>query len=314
MNFGEVLSKAWQIVWKHKVLWLFGILASCSNASGGSGGSGNLRWSFSRGELPPQMQMYLDQIERIPEWQIVVIVGIALLVILILVVLAVFLSTIGRIGIIRGTQQADKGEARLTFGQLFRESLPYFWRVFLLNLLIGLAIAVIVFLFAVLVIIGAVLTLGIALLCLIPMVCLLVPLFWLVSVFIEQANIAIVVENLGIMDGLRRGWTVFRDNLGTMIVMGLILFLGVGLIGGLIIALPVFLIVIPAVSGAIIGTERAIGGGLLVAGLCFVAYLPVLLVLNGILTSYIESAWTLTFMRLTSAPRALEPLAEPVSG
>ena len=24
-NFGEVLSRAWQIVWKHKVLWIFGI-------------------------------------------------------------------------------------------------------------------------------------------------------------------------------------------------------------------------------------------------------------------------------------------------
>lgn len=311
MNYGEVLSKAWQIIWKHKVLWLFGILASCSNANGGSG---NFNYSLRRGELPPQMQSYLDQIERIPEGQIALIASIALVVILVLVVLAVFLSTIGRIGVIRGAQEADKGEARLMFGQLFRESLPYFWRVFLLNLLIGLAIAVIAFIFAVLAIIGAVLTLGIALVCLIPLICLFVPLFWLVSVVIEQANIAIVVENLGVMDGLRRGWTVFKDNLGTMIVMGLILYLGVGLIGGLIIALPVLLIIVPAVSGAIIGTERAIGGGLLIAGLCFVAYLPVLLVLNGMLTSYIESAWTLTFMRLTSAPKALEPLAEPVSG
>lgn len=311
MNYGEVLSKAWQIIWKHKVLWLFGILASCSNTSGGSG---NFNYSLSRREMPSQMQPYLDQFERLPEGQIALIVGIAVLVILVLVVLAVFLSTIGRIGVIRGAQEADKGEARLMFGQLFRESLPYFWRVFLLNLLIGLAIALLFILFAVLVIIGAFLTLGVALVCLLPLICLLIPLSWLVSVVIEQANIAIVVENLGIMDGLRRGWTVFRDNLGTMIVMGLILYLGVGFIGGLIIALPVLLIIIPAVSGVIIGTERAIGGGLLIAGLCFVAYLPVFLALNGILTSYIESAWTLTFMRLTSAPKALEPLAEPVSG
>ena len=24
-NFGEVLTRAWQIIWKHKVLWIFGI-------------------------------------------------------------------------------------------------------------------------------------------------------------------------------------------------------------------------------------------------------------------------------------------------
>ena len=34
-NFGEVLTRAWQIIWKHKVLWIFGILASCARGGGG---------------------------------------------------------------------------------------------------------------------------------------------------------------------------------------------------------------------------------------------------------------------------------------
>jgi hypothetical protein len=50
---------------------------------------------------------------------------------------------------------------------------------------------------------------------------------------------------------------------------------------------------------------------LLITGLCFLAYLPFWLVLNGILTAYIESAWTLTYMRLTRRPTAIEPVAEP---
>ena len=29
INMGEVLTKAWQITWKFKVLWIFGILAGC---------------------------------------------------------------------------------------------------------------------------------------------------------------------------------------------------------------------------------------------------------------------------------------------
>ena len=36
MEIGEVLSRAWQIIWKHKVLWIFGILASCSSSNFGS--------------------------------------------------------------------------------------------------------------------------------------------------------------------------------------------------------------------------------------------------------------------------------------
>ena len=30
MDFSEVLGKAWRIIWKHKVLWIFGIFAGCA--------------------------------------------------------------------------------------------------------------------------------------------------------------------------------------------------------------------------------------------------------------------------------------------
>ena len=38
-NFGEVLTRAWQIIWKHKVLWIFGFLAGCGQ--GGTNFRGN---------------------------------------------------------------------------------------------------------------------------------------------------------------------------------------------------------------------------------------------------------------------------------
>lgn len=306
MNYGEVLSRAWQIIWKHKALWIFGILAGCGNVGGSSS---NVSYSFSEQDLTPAMENFLRGFERIPDWQIALLVGIGIVVMVVLVLLAVFLTTIGRIGVIRGTQQADEGATRLAFGQLFRNSLPYFWRVFFLNLLIGLVVVVIVFVGIILGMAGTVLTLGLALLCLIPLLCLVVPLSWLLFVLVEQANIAIVVENTSLIEGWRRGWQVFKDNLGTMIVMGLILYLGVALIGGLIIGFPVILFVLPALVAGLLGGENAFGSGLLVAGLCFVMYLPVLIVLNGILTSYIESAWTLTYLRLTGRKAALEPVS-----
>jgi len=89
-----------------------------------------------------------------------------------------------------------------------------------------------------------------------------------------------------------------------MIVMWLVLGLGVAGIGGFILALPLFLIVAPAVLGLMSDSQTAQGGGLRIAGLCFVAYLPVLIVLNGILRGYIETAWTLTYMRLTGRAAA----------
>lgn len=304
MNYGEVLSRAWQIIWKHKALWIFGILAGCGNVGSSSS---NVSYSLSEQDLTPAMENYLRGFESVPDWQIVVLLGIGIVVMVLLVLLAVFLTTIGRIGVIRGTQQADEGASRLGFGQLFRGSLSYFWRVFFLNLLIGLVVVVIVFVGIILGMAGTVFTLGLALLCLIPLLCLVIPLSWLLFVLVEQANIAIVVENTGVVEGWRRGWQVFKDNLGTMIVMGLILYLGVALIGGLIIGFPVLLFVLPALAAGLLGGESAFGSGLLVAGLCFVMYLPVWIVLNGILMGYIESAWTLTYLRLTGRKAALEP-------
>ena len=42
MNFDfiEVFTRAAKITWKYKVLWIFGILASCGRSSGGSSNSG----------------------------------------------------------------------------------------------------------------------------------------------------------------------------------------------------------------------------------------------------------------------------------
>jgi hypothetical protein len=311
MNIGEVLSKAWQIIWKHKVLWIFGILASCSNGSGGSNASSSFQSNGN--EFSSGVESFFNQT---PDWQLIMIGVIIFLVILVLVLLAIFLGTMGKIGLIRGTQQADQdAEAKLTFGELFSGSMPYFWRVFLLNLLVGLAIFVVAFIIAIIAFMATVATLGIGLICILPLICLLIPVAWFVNVIIEQSSIAIVVENLGIMDGLKRGWEIVKENAGTMIVMWLILVLGITTIGGLIIAIPLIMSIGTAVVPLLLGGEEAIKSSIILAGICFVAYLPIMIVLGGILRSYVGSAWTLTYMRLTSPPmpmdEVLEPLPEP---
>jgi hypothetical protein len=312
MNYGEVLSRAWQIIWKHKALWIFGILAGCGSTSGG-GGQGNLSYQFSgQDNMPPAMENFFRQFEQIPDWQIAPIVFIGILLVLLVVIVVVFLSTMGRIGMYRGTQLGDGGAERLSFGELFRGGLPYFWRVFLLNLLVGLVIFVVVLALTILGVLATAVTLGAFLICLIPLLCLAVPIGWLIGVWIEQSSIAIVVEDLGITAGLSRGWQVFRDNLATMILIGIILVIGVGLIGGIIIALPMVFAFAPLMVYAF-GADQSQYGGWVVSGLCFLLYLPVLIVLSGILNGYIKSAWTLTFLRLTGKPAALTTVQpEPV--
>lgn len=308
MEFGEVLSRAWQIIWKYKVLWIFGILAGCGTASGGAGSNSGYRFSSQSSNLPPEVNNFFQSGN---EGLVFTIIAIAIVVFILLVVLSLILGTIGRVGLIRGTQMGDQNAEHLAFSELFNESLRYFWRVLGLNLLVGIFLFVIYAILILGYIIAGVATIGIGFICLLPFICLLVPLGWVIQVILEQANVALVVENTGIMDAIQRGWNVVKMNVGPIILMGLILILGVGLIGGAIIALPIGVIILPALTGAIIG-GRALGGGLLIAGLCFVAYLPVLLILSGILRAYTSSAWTLTYLRLTrptARPASLVPAA-----
>lgn len=293
-NFGEVLTRAWQIVWKHKVLWIFGVFAACSRGNGGgSGGGGGGGGGAGPGGQPfPQLERTFEQtgqwIQDNP-WIIAVVV----LFVLVFIVLAFFLGTIGRIGLIRGTYQAERGAERLVFGELFSESMPYFWRVLGLSLLIGLA-----FLLLLLpLILFGVLTAGIGFACILPLVCILIPVGFAVSVIIEQANAAMVLENLGISDGLRKGWDVVRANIGPMIALGLILLIGSAVVG-FIFAIPIIVAVIPFIFGAANNTT----GPIWIAVACCALYFPVLLVLNGILTAYIQTVWALAYMRLTAPP------------
>ena len=73
----------------------------------------------------------------------------------------------------------------------------------------------------------------------------------------------------------------------------------IGFAVGILVALPVFIILVPAFIAFMAGGNNPSFTPLVIAGLCIVAYIPVSLVANGILTAYLESVWTLTYLRLT---------------
>ncbi len=318
MDFGEVLSKAGQITWKYKVLWIFGILAGCSESSSGGSGGGNFNsggrnmpgGNFPGGMVPPQL---IEAMRWVEENVALFVIGICCFVLL-FTALRVFLGTIGRIGLIHGTQRADQEAAPiLTFGEVFSQSRRYFWRIFGLDFLMG----VIVFAFILLIMAAAVLpflptimagngsnsdALGgsmaaffvIFFMCL---CCILLPVGIVVGIVLQMVYTAIVVDNLSIGAGISKGWQVFKSNLGNVALMWLLL----GILGGIvgfIISLPLIAAMLPVLL-AFTGAENGVRNGLIGAAVCCAVYLPILLLLSGILRTYVQSGWTLTYLRLT---------------
>ena len=313
MDFGKVLTRAWHIIWNNKIIWLFGILASCGQQAGFSGSGSNYSTDSSSfngprdGNLPDWLrQLFINlerTVERTPDETFIGIAVALVCLAFLIAIIAFVLSVFGRLSVIKGALRADAGET-LTFAQLWDDGKAYFGRGLGLNLLLSLAVFLVGLLFAIIAVVFSVATLGIGILCLLPILCLLLPLGIAYSVYVEMANVALVAEDLTISDALRRGWEVMRANLGNIAVMAIILLIGGGLVS-FVFALPLIAVAAPAVIGLIANEGQAFGTGLAIsAGLLIIA-IPVMTLLGGILRSYVLSAWTLTYTELSAGATAI---------
>lgn len=298
MNIGDILSRAWKIVWKHKILWLFGILASCGQASGSSsGGSSGGGSGGSQAAAPHLPTGWLADIGNL-EWAwIMLLIAAGVVFVIFMMFVLMTLNTVGRVGVVRGALQAEEGKEKLTFGELLSGVKPFFWRILGLNLLIGISVFALAFLGVIALAFITIITFGVGLLLILPLLLLFVPLMWMVVVLQEQANVALIVEDIKILEALKRSWQVVVSKPANYLVMGLILILGVGLLGLVIIGLPMLLVFIPMIIGFMVNEQAAINTGLIFSGVCFVAYMPFLLAVVGIMRSYIITSWTLSYLQ-----------------
>ena len=77
------------------------------------------------------------------------------------------------------------------------------------------------------------------------------------------------------------------------------------LVLGIIIALPIFIVVFPTIFAFAMGEGQSFTP-LYLAFACICLYTPISWVLNGVLTTFTQSAWTLTYLRLTQEPESPE--------
>lgn len=303
LDFGNILTRAWNIAWRNRVLWLFGVLAGCGRGGGGGFDRSSLPIT-PEGQfvLPPELERTFDNID--PTVFIVAALCLGLLIFVIVVVA----QTLGIGGLIGGIDRADAAGS-VSFGEAWSIATAKFLPLLGLTLIIAVITIIAVLIVIVPGVILSVATFGLGLLCFLPLICIFVIIAMLFGLVVQFAQIGVVVDNLPVFDSLRRGWEVFRANLANTIILAIIVGV-IGIVVSLVLALPLLLVVLPAIAGiAGFATEnQALGmGGLIFALVCFCLYLPVLVVLSGILQAWMTSAFTLaykTFTRPAAAPPA----------
>jgi len=294
MNYGKVLSRAWNIIWDHKYLILLGVLVALGSGGGGGGTSATGNFNFEDGfQEPPRM----PDLPRMPELPVPggIAIGLVVVIVIALIVVAMLfwaLSTIARGGLIAGADAADEGR-RLGFGGAWNAGWRKGWRL----LGIGIIPAIPGFLLALIGIAVGAAAGGFAYLAgeqmaglpfagvgvvLVGLACIVVPLALILGLLRTFANRACMLEDLGVIASYRRGLEVLLDNLGPAIILFLIQ-IAIGLALAIVGFLP----------------------GILLA-LCCLLW-PLLLAIEGGISAYFSTAWTLAWRAWTGKTSFEEP-------
>lgn len=313
----QIAQQAWQITWKHKILWVFGFFFSF----GLGGGGGNFNFdanSFSSGgnapTVPPELLRSLEDL--LANTTMLAGLGFLLICVSLLLSLAFYaLAVMGRGGLIVGTRLASANGA-VTFGEAWRGAARRFWTLVGVNLLIGSPIIVLSLVLTISAV-GAGIGLiagatgemtelagvsAIFLLCLTPLLCIVPFVSLFTNFFSTLASLNAVIEDLGVMAAIRRAWAVLTQNPVDVVVLGVVLAFAQG-IASFIIGLPIALVVLGGMGAGMAtalgtGSMDALVGPLVVAGLCLVAYLPVLWVLTSMVLTWVNAAWALAYEKL----------------
>jgi hypothetical protein len=361
MNHQAILKRAWNILFSYKTLWVFGIVLALTTASssGGGGGSSNRgnnngnNFNFPSDRIPglqPQLSrlghdltaswnQFVNDVTtsngaNLP-WEIIIPIAVFLFL---LVVGFTIAHLVSKVSLIRMVNDYEVSGEKLSWKQGLRLGWSRAaWRIFLIDLLLGVVVVV-----------GVGLVMG----------CIAVPfllgggfsggdmsigaiiaaigLFFLfifaaivlalaISLVLEPVYRACILENLGVMESISRGWKLVRANLKDIFLMWILL-IGIQIVY-MILMIPIALIVggIGLLIGGGLGaaiyflTGAGAGGDMswipaaVVGGVIslFVFGLPMIFI-GGLKETYLSTTWTLTYRELRLPSKPVLPEDSPV--
>lgn len=297
MDYGELLRRAWDIIWDHKFLIILGVLVALTSSGSGTPNTG-LQFNGGDFEMPRDMPRNFRGFPELPDmprfrgpedWGIPIaagILGVILVGAAIVIGLALWvLSTLARGGLIAGVNAAAAGGAP-SFSQAFGAAWGKGWRLLGIGVLpaipglvlfiggLGLT-GILAAASQLLDIRGFGFARNLALI-FVPILCVAAPVALVLNLLRNFANRACMLEDIGVFAAYKRGWEVLIANIGPALVL-FVIQIGIGIALGLLMAIP----------------------GLLMA-LCCILW-PVLLVIEGAIAAYFSTVWTLAWREWTVA-------------
>lgn len=293
-DFGEVLTRAGQITWKHKILWLISALPALT-------GIFILPLLFGLFFLSEFDQYGQPRFVEEPLLLVPFFLG-GIFVAL----LGFILTGIAGATVTFGVLRAEDGEEALSVRSLVEGAQKYWLRtlgiMFLTSVIFSFGYLI---LFGCLMLFGL-LTLGLGFLCALPLIILLSPLMLVVYGFIEEALAAIVADDLGVIPAIERAWELVKANFWGILLLSFIVYFAISLLSGFISA--PFMTpssFMPFFTDGSMPDMRVIM--LFIAGLTLLMF-PLMLLVQGVGITFFKAAYAIAYLRLTRPKQADAPL------
>jgi hypothetical protein len=339
MNYMQILKRSWKILWAYPALWVFGIIValtagtSTGNSSSGSNTPASKpNVSFSPSGPWAQISDTFTRIgQQITQYFtspgnesaiIGMVIGLFCLVLLVGILFTVG-KYVSETALIRMVDSYETSGEKVTVKKGFHLGWSRSaWRLFLIDLVIGLPVAVVFIIMfgcaALPVLLGflsggtptlvnIVPTIGLVFL----VIFIAVVVGVLLALVIQIMQRVCVLQEKGVFEAIRQGFQMVRQNLKSVFLMWLILVgisIGYGLLtipvalilvvlgilaGGLVAAVLYLIVHAAATFAAGVITAAIVGGVLFV----LVLALP-LLFLGGLKQTYFSTTWTLVYREL----------------
>jgi hypothetical protein len=285
-EFGEILSRAGQITWKHKILWLFSALPILISLL-----------IFPVIFLPIFFSDFDAHGEPFFVEQpifILLFIGFGIFVTL----LSFAMTAISSSSVTLGVVQVEGGAETLTAAKLFDNGRQYWLRILGIMLLVGLGVSLIfAVIFGCMALFGAV-TMGIGFICMQPLFLLMYPLMLVLYGIIEESQAAVVVDELGVVEAIQRGWELVKANFWNIVLISLVVYIGLSILGG-IAAVP-FMIPFFFMPFFMQDASRfSLRGMMLIMGGVSLIFVPVMALVQGIGMTFLKATYALVYLRLT---------------
>lgn len=310
--YRKILSRAWQITWRSKYLWFFGLFAALL----GNGGELEIIFRGFNGDIS---QKLLPGWQRFAETGIfntnifsnagrllindpisLIFILVVFLMIIFLVGFLIWLVIVSQAALVNNSANIIAGKSH-DFKQGLEVGLKKFWPVLGLNILIKAMIYIVFVLLSLPVIFSVAQSNFIAanLLFLISFL-LFIPLAIALSFIIKYAIAYVVIKGSRFVEAIKLGWQLFIKNWLVSVEMAFILFF-INFFVGLCLLLLFLILAVPFLFLALIFVKATLYFNFwLIIILALILYLSIIVLVGAGLATFQISSWTGLFVELVS--------------